>query len=67
MNTYGTGVSVSDRNREMLRYLGTHGIEAKLRLVDRLPLQGSYRVLFGSTKEAVLLSETLAGAIFLAF
>lgn len=61
-------VSVSDRDPEMLRYLGAHGIKpgAKLRLVERLPFQGSYRVLIGSTKEAVLLSETLAAAIFVA-
>jgi DtxR family Mn-dependent transcriptional regulator len=61
-------VSVSDRNPEMLRYLGTHGIKpgAKLRLVERLPFQGSYRVLIGSTKESILLSEPLAGAILVA-
>ena len=59
-------ISVSDRDPEMLRYLGTHGIKpgAKLRLVERLPFQGSYRILIGSTKESVLLSESLAGAIF---
>jgi DtxR family Mn-dependent transcriptional regulator len=64
----GRVVSVSDRDPEMLRYLGTHGIKpgAKLRLVERLPFQGSYRVLIGSTKESVLLSESLAGAIFVA-
>jgi DtxR family Mn-dependent transcriptional regulator len=59
-------VSVSDRDPEMLRYLGAHGIKpgAKLRLVERLPFQGSYRVLIGSAKESVLLSEPLAHAIF---
>ena len=64
----GKVVSVSDRNPEMLRYLGAHGIKpgVKLRLVERLPFQGSYRVLIGPTKESVLLSEALAGAIFVA-
>src|SRR3984885_3813899 len=68
VDTRGKVVSVSDRNPEMLRYLGTHGIKpgARLRLVERLPFQGSYRVLIGSTKESVLLSEPLAGAIFVA-
>lgn len=66
MNSRGKVVSVSDRDPEMLRYLGTHGIKpgATLRLVERLPFQGSYRVLIGSKKESVLLSEPLAGAIF---
>ena len=69
ISTYGTVVSVSDRDPEMLRYLGTHGIKpgAKVRLVERLPFQGPYQVLVGSAKEAVLLSETLAGAISVAF
>jgi DtxR family transcriptional regulator, Mn-dependent transcriptional regulator len=68
VDTSGKVVSVSDRNPEMLRYLGTHGIKpgARLRLVERLPFQGSYRVLIGSAKESVLLSEPLAGAIFVA-
>ena len=66
VDTRGKVVSVSDRNPEMLRYLGTHGIKpgVKLSLVERLPFQGSYRVLIGATKESVLLSEPLAGAIF---
>lgn len=64
----GKVVSVSDRNPEMLRYLGAHGIKpgAKLRLVERLPFKGSFKVLIGSTKESVLLSEPLANAIFVA-
>jgi DtxR family Mn-dependent transcriptional regulator len=68
VDSRGKVVSVSDRDPEMLRYLGTHGIKpgAKLRLVERLPFQGSYRVLIGPTKESVLLSEPLAGAIFVA-
>lgn len=66
VSTQAKVVSVSDRNPEMLRYLGTHGIKpgVKLKLVERLPFQGSYRVLIGSTKEFVLLSEPLAAAIF---
>ncbi len=69
VDTLGRVISVSDRDPEMLRYLGTHGVKpgAKLRLVDRLPFQGSYRVLIGSKKEFVLLSESLAGAILVAF
>ena len=68
LDARGKVVSVSDRNPEMLRYLGAHGIKpgARLRLVERLPFQGSYRVLIGSTKESVLLSEPLAGSIFVA-
>jgi DtxR family transcriptional regulator, Mn-dependent transcriptional regulator len=64
----GKVVSVSDRNPEMLRYLGAHGITpgAKLRLLERLPFQGSYRVLIGTCKESVLLSEALAMAIYVA-
>jgi DtxR family Mn-dependent transcriptional regulator len=64
----GEVVSVSDRNPEMLRYLGAHGITpgAKLRLLERLPFEGSYRVLIGTCKEDLLLSEALAGAIFVA-
>jgi DtxR family transcriptional regulator, Mn-dependent transcriptional regulator len=67
--THGKVISVSDRDPEMLRYLGTHGVKpgAKLSLVDRLPFQGSYRVLIGSKKEFVLLSESLASAILVAF
>lgn len=68
VDTPGKVVSVSDRHPEMLRYLGTHGIKpgAKLTLVERLPFEGSYRVLIGSRKESVLLSEPLAVAIFVA-
>lgn len=68
VDTRGRIVSVSDRNPEMLRYLGAHGIKpgVKLKLVERLPFQGSYRVLIGSAKETVLLSEALAAAILVA-
>ena len=68
VSTQAKVVSVSDRNPEMLRYLGTHGIKpgVKMKLVERLPFQGSYRVLIGSTKESILLSEPLAAAIFVA-
>jgi DtxR family Mn-dependent transcriptional regulator len=68
VDTRGRVVSVSDRNPEMLRYLGAHGIKpgVKLKLVERLPFQGSYRVLIGSAKETALLSEPLAAAIIVA-
>ena len=64
----GKVVSVSDRDPEMLRYLGAHGIKpgAKLSLVERLPFRGAYRVLVGSKRDSVLLSEPLACAIFVA-
>jgi DtxR family Mn-dependent transcriptional regulator len=68
INTRGKVVSVSDENPEMLRYLGAHGIKpgARLRLLEQLPFQGSYRVLIGSAKESVLLSEPVARAVFVA-
>jgi DtxR family Mn-dependent transcriptional regulator len=68
VDTRGKVVSVSDRDPEMLRYLGAHGITpgARLRLLERLPFQGSYRVSIGTRKESVLLSEALADAIFVA-
>jgi DtxR family Mn-dependent transcriptional regulator len=66
---HGKVISVSDRDPEMLRYLGSHGVKpgAKLRLMERLPFQGSYRVVIGPKKESILLSEPLAGAILVAF
>jgi DtxR family Mn-dependent transcriptional regulator len=66
VDTRGKVVSVSDRNPEMLRYLGSHGIRPgiRLRLVERLPFKGAYRVIVGTAKEAVLLSEPLACAVF---
>jgi DtxR family transcriptional regulator, Mn-dependent transcriptional regulator len=58
--------SVSDRDPEMLRYLGSHGIKpgVRLKIIERLPFRGAYRVLIGSSREAILLSESLASAIF---
>jgi DtxR family Mn-dependent transcriptional regulator len=61
-------VSVSDRNPEMLRYLGSQGIGpgTELELVEKLPFEGGYRVLIASSKHSVLLSEPLASAICIA-
>jgi DtxR family Mn-dependent transcriptional regulator len=58
--------SVSDREPEMLRYLGSQGIRpgAVLSLVEQLPFEGGYRVLVGSSKKSILLSKPLASAIF---
>lgn len=58
--------SVSDRDPEMLRYLGTHRIKPgiQLKIVEQLPFRGAYRVLVGSSQKAILLSEPLASAIF---
>ena len=59
-------VSVSDHNPEILRYLGSQGIGpgTTLKLVEKLPFEGGYRVLLASSKKSVLLSEPLASAIF---
>ena len=59
-------VSVSDHNPEILRYLGSQGIGpgTALKLTERLPFEGGYRVLIESSKQSVLLSEPLASAIF---
>lgn len=59
-------VSVSDHNPEMLRYLGSQGIGpgVTLKLAEKLPFEGGYRVLIGESKKSVLLSEPLASAIF---
>ena len=59
-------VSVSDHNPEMLRYLGSQGIGpgTVLKLTERLPFEGGYRVLIAASKKSVLLSEPLASAIF---
>jgi DtxR family transcriptional regulator, Mn-dependent transcriptional regulator len=58
--------SVSDRDPEMLRYLGSHGIRpgVRLKIVEQLPFRGAYRVMVGASKKGTLLSESLAGAIF---
>lgn len=59
-------VSVSDHNPEMLRYLGSQGIGpgTVLKLAERLPFEGGYRVLIAASKKSVLLSGSLASAIF---
>jgi DtxR family Mn-dependent transcriptional regulator len=59
-------VSVSDHNPVMLRYLGSQGIRpgTVLKLAERLPFEGGYRVLIAASKKSVLLSEPLASAIF---
>jgi DtxR family Mn-dependent transcriptional regulator len=59
-------VSVSDQNPEMLRYLGSQGIGpgTVLKLAEKLPFEGGYRVLIAASKKSVLLSEPLASAIF---
>jgi DtxR family Mn-dependent transcriptional regulator len=61
--------SVSDRDPEMLRYLASQGIMPgiRLRITEQLPFRGAYRVLVGSSKQAILLSESLASAIFVSF
>jgi DtxR family Mn-dependent transcriptional regulator len=58
-------VSVSDDNPEMLRYLGSQGIGpgTALKLSEKLPFEGGYRVLLVTSKKSVLLSEPLAAAI----
>jgi len=58
--------SVSDRVPEMLRYLGSHGIKPGvwLKIIEQLPFRGAYRIIVGDSKKAILLSESLAGAIF---
>ena len=58
--------SVSDRDPEMLRYLGSHGIKPGvwLKIIEQLHFRGAYRVTVGASKKAILLSESLAGAIF---
>jgi DtxR family Mn-dependent transcriptional regulator len=58
--------SVFDHDPEMLRYLGSQGIKPGIRLtiLEQLPFRGAYRVLVGSSKEAILLSESLASAVF---
>jgi hypothetical protein len=55
-----------DHNPEMLRYLGSQGIGpgTVLKLAERLPFEGGYRVLIAASKKSVLLSEPLASAIF---
>lgn len=65
-NTSVQVASVSDRDPEMLRYLGSHGIKpgVRLKIVEQLPFRGAYRVQVGSSQEATLLSESLASAIF---
>jgi DtxR family Mn-dependent transcriptional regulator len=61
-------VSVSDQDPEMLRYLGSQGIGPgiELKLLEKLPFEGGYRVLVGSAKKSILLSQPLASAIFVA-
>ncbi len=61
-------VSVSDQDPEMLRHLGSQGIRpgTQLQLLKRLPFEGGYRVLVGTSKRAILLSQRLASAIFVA-
>jgi Iron dependent repressor, metal binding and dimerisation domain/FeoA domain len=58
--------SVSDRDPEMLRYLGSQGIKpgVGLKIVEQLPFRGAYRVLVGSSQEPILLSKSLASDIF---
>jgi DtxR family Mn-dependent transcriptional regulator len=59
-------VSVSDQNPEMLRYLGSQGIGPGtiVKLTEKLPFEGGYRVLIAASKKSVLLSGPLASAIF---
>ena len=61
-------VSVSDRNPEMLRYLRSQGIGpgTDLKLVEKLPFEGGYRVSLAPAKKSVLLSGPLASAVFVA-
>ncbi len=58
--------SVSDRDPEMLWYFGSQGIKPGIRLtiVEQLPSRGAYRIIVGSSQEAILLSEPIASAIF---
>jgi len=61
-------VSVSDQNPEMLRYLRSQGIGpgTELKLMEKLPFEGGYRVSLASARKSVLLSTPLATAIFVA-
>ena len=61
-------ISVSDGDPEMLRYLGSKGIVpgAELKLLEKLPFEGGFRVLVGASRQPLLLSEPLASAISLA-
>jgi FeoA domain len=57
--------SVSDRDPEILRYLGLNRIKpgVRLKIVEQLPFRGAYRVMVGASVKAILLSESLAGAV----
>ncbi len=58
--------SVSDDDPRMLRYLATLGVNpgVKIALTEQLPFRGDYRVQIGRSAAAILLSESLASAIF---
>ena len=59
-------VSVSDENPEMLRFLRSQGIGpgVEVKLMEKLPFEGGYRVSLASGKKPVLLSRPLASAVF---
>lgn len=61
-------VSVSDKDPEMLRYLGVQGIRPGVRLVlsEQLPFQGAYQIRIGVSGRQTLLSQSLAESIFVA-
>jgi DtxR family Mn-dependent transcriptional regulator len=61
-------MSVSDQNPEMLRYLRSQGIGpgTDLKLMEKLPFEGGYRVSLAPAKKSVLLSGPLASAVFVA-
>jgi DtxR family Mn-dependent transcriptional regulator len=61
-------VSVSDLNPEMLRHLRSQGIGpgTEIKLLEKLPFEGGYRVLLGTAKKSVLLSGPLASAVYVA-
>jgi len=60
--------SVSDKDPEMLRYLASQGIRpgVKLTLSKQLPFKGPYQVRIENPSKLVLLSHSLADAIFVA-
>ncbi len=58
-------VSVSDKDPAMLRYLAAQDVRPgiKVTVCERLPFQGAWQVRVGKSKESVLLSDSLAGAV----
>lgn len=58
-------VSVSDSDPEMLRYLRAQGIGpgSELKLIEKLPFEGGYRISIAGARKPVQLSRPLAAAL----